>query len=279
MYGDLFGDLPEAKKSTATNFADAVETNPASSSSATNHATEISTATKETVKQQQQVQSSIVKSIGKSGTAVAFVPLAALKQRKRPLPSSKTTFKSSVDTLKSVKTPSAAAAPITKKQSPVFEEHAALFESLKEADASAAPISSMVPTKDSQPHLEDTNVTRSTPSTISQLSEEHRQRLRQQAMDDPYDPMVPNDLLQYWERKAVTAERERLERERLDQLQVQQDLRQRLEIERRELEREGNVDKLMENERQRGMGRGVSNLPAWMVAKQKHESSIGDAAP
>ena len=114
--------------------------------------------------------------------------------------------------------------------------------------------------------------THSRPQSVhsSRLSEADRQRLRQQAMDDPYDPMVPNDLLEYWERKAVAAERERLEREKLEQLQQQDALRRQLDIERRALEQEGNAEKLAANERQRGRGRGVSNLPAWLVAKQKN---------
>ena len=90
-------------------------------------------------------------------------------------------------------------------------------------------------------------------------------------MDDPYDPMVPNDLLQYWEHKALAAEREALERQRVEQLQQQQDLRRQLDLERqREIDQQG-----FTVERPRGRGRGVSNLPAWMMAQQKQVPDIG----
>jgi hypothetical protein len=97
--------------------------------------------------------------------------------------------------------------------------------------------------------------------------------LLKQVSEDPYDPMVPNDLLQYWENKALAVERERLEREARETLEEQQRLRQQLEREREELHKAGNVDRLVEHHTKRSMGRGrgLSNLPAWLVEKQRKE--------
>lgn len=99
-----------------------------------------------------------------------------------------------------------------------------------------------------------------------------------QSVKDPYDPMVPNDLLQYRERKAAAVERERLEQQRQDTLKEQERLRRRLEEERRLLEQTGDLRKIVEHREQRNMGRGrgVSNLPAWVIAQQRKEEEIAN---
>lgn len=96
--------------------------------------------------------------------------------------------------------------------------------------------------------------------------------LHERAKEDPYDPLVPNDLLQYWERKALAVEREKLMEQREETIREQELLRLQLEQERMGLEKLGDVDKIVEHRVQRslGMGRGgVSNLPAWLVEKHK----------
>ena len=97
---------------------------------------------------------------------------------------------------------------------------------------------------------------------------------------DPYDPLVPNDLLQYWERQAAIVEREEIEREARETLKQQNAIREQLEMERQELEKSGDVNKIVQHMQKntipaRGRGRGVSNLPAWVVEKQKKEGQLG----
>lgn len=101
---------------------------------------------------------------------------------------------------------------------------------------------------------------------------------------DPYDPRVPNDLLQYWDRQRLAQEREALEKETREALENQKRLRQRLEKEREELQLTGDYTKILEASSNevvavassggmgRGRGRGVSNLPAWLVEKQQKEA-------
>ena len=267
MYGDLFGDLPEAKKSSANVESTAAETLPVIDQAAAS--TEATLSTKPSEKQ--PLQSSIVKSVGASGTAVAFVPTAALKPRKRQRPSSKPSVSTaavskSTTTLHSEQVSENAEKELVSEfkvdtvhdpaEIVIGDETEASAPAPEQSTASLAPSNTIQPPQLGQHH--------------SRLSDSDRQRLRQQAMDDPYDPMVPNDLLEYWERKAVAAERERLEREKLEQLQQQDALRRQLDMERRALEQEGNADKLAEHVRQRGRGRGVSNLPAWLVAKHNN---------
>lgn len=115
---------------------------------------------------------------------------------------------------------------------------------------------------------------------IAQESEELR-LLHEKAKENLYDPFVPNDLLQYWERKAVVAERERLEQEQREKLELQTRLREQLEAERRSLAEKGDLKRMAEHQmagmgRGRGRGRGLSNLPAWLVEKQKKEAELGD---
>lgn len=113
---------------------------------------------------------------------------------------------------------------------------------------------------------------------------------------DPYDPYIPNDLLQYWEKQAVAQERSRLEQETRDAMERQRVLREQLDRERQELlqnstARSGGSGRSSSTAtaaaavlatamggmgRGRGRGRGgVSNLPAWLIEKQRKEAAEG----
>lgn len=284
MYGGLFGDLPEAKKPLKANSepseppsstpritqslaTTANDTAPAVSASADSSAQVSSTS-----KQRSQLQSSIVKNVGTLGTAVAFVPTAALKPRKRPPPPSG----NSANTARSSSTPGSF---LTTKETSAATRDGPDGRKSPNSDRPKETVAITSTTADADMcpqgaiHLEAV----SHKSSISSLlyDEHHKQRLRQEAMDDPYDPMVPNDLLQYWERQSIAAERQRLEQQRLEHMQLQQALRDQVEQGRRELEPETSVAQPSELGRERGRGRGVSNLPAWMVAKQKQEGNLG----
>jgi hypothetical protein len=97
---------------------------------------------------------------------------------------------------------------------------------------------------------------------------------------DPYDPYVPNDLLQFWDRQAIAQEREKLEQATRLALGKQRLLREQLEHERQELQRKGDFGKLILTTGMplggmgRGRGRGVSNLPAWLKKRQEQEQAL-----
>lgn len=270
MYGGLFGDLPQAKSAKDSNCIISEERSADGDPSGCTpgNAQKSSNASVS----RSEKQSSIVKSVGNSGTAAAFVPLAALKPRKRPAapPSHKPAmFKKSASL---ISTPFGEETVVSierkAKQATTSQDIKAYQDSMK---------ASVLVTEESRSdnvHSIVNNTNKVDPDHDASTSDRKR-RLRQIALDDPYDPMVPNDLLQYWESKAVAVEREKLERQQLENIREQQLLRQRLERERRELEREGDVDRLVQYEQQHGRGRGVTNLPAWLLAKQKHASELG----
>ena len=148
-------------------------------------------------------------------------------------------------------------------------------------------------------------------TTMQQLDLEERLRiLNANAIEqnDIYNPLLPNDVLVYWEQQARRKEQEQYEIERQSILQEQEILRQVLEQERNELlqqairaEQQQQVavitqnlpdatittpihtttttneyyQKIIQQEQHRTMGRGrgniASNLPAWLVQKQQQQ--------
>ena len=118
-----------------------------------------------------------------------------------------------------------------------------------------------------------------------------------------YDPMIPNDLLAYRERKKNQRRRDQLEKKARETLRLQQIMREKIEEERKKVEATGDYQKIVENRmkttmgdrgerdqrsfvnadapnigmgrgRGRGRGRGISNLPAWLIKKQE-ENALG----
>lgn len=111
---------------------------------------------------------------------------------------------------------------------------------------------------------------------------EQLRMLHERAKEDLYDPLVPNDLLQYWEQKVLAVEREKLMLQREETIREQEQLRLQLEQERMQLEKQGDVNKIVEHRMQRSIGRGrggVSNLPAWLVEKQKNQQQQQQQQP
>jgi len=101
----------------------------------------------------------------------------------------------------------------------------------------------------------------------------------EEPITDPYDPYVPNDLLQYWDREAKKEEQWHLEQEAQRALEQQRVLRKRLEEERQELlslqqqpSGQGEYGRGFASRLETtGRGRGLSNLPAWYVAQQQQQ--------
>lgn len=255
MYGGLFGDLPSAKGEN-----DDDDKKPAKGSSTNTGG--IGPSGEEKVKKQptssdanpKKQLPSVLSALGSKGTAISFMP-TALRQRKRPAP-----MKPSPS--------SAVTIPMVTKLEPTvpevipecsFEQARQLAE--KDDESTEIPSSNLP-----APNLED---------------ESEDLRLLHASVTDPYDPHLPNDLHAYWGRQAAEKQRMKLEEEARETLERQQRLREQLELERQHLEKKGNLNEIVQHRVQtsmgRGRGRGVSNLPAWVVKKQNEEARLGSA--
>jgi hypothetical protein len=99
------------------------------------------------------------------------------------------------------------------------------------------------------------------------------------ADEDLYDPLVPNDLLQYWQHQALVRERRQLEQQRLETMRHQAELSRQLQQERhggrRPVPGDAAAERAQQQQQQQqhtGRGRGgLSNLPAWLVQQQKQQ--------
>lgn len=204
MYGDLFGDLPEAKNAKKSDRdAPPAQEGPSRPSAASAESSE-----------QQQSRAASTSSAVPSvpvASAVSFVPTSALhrKRNKRPAPAS--------------------AKPVVTRI--VVQEHVPPSTTFTTLSTAHPP----------QPEQE--------PDALRHLHDNVR---------DPYDPLVPNDFLQYLERQKAQVERRRLEAEHQAALEEQRRLREQLYA---------NPSSLVGDDYERrtmGRGRGVSNLPAWL---------------
>jgi hypothetical protein len=107
---------------------------------------------------------------------------------------------------------------------------------------------------------------------------EYLRELHEMAKNDLYDPLVPNDLLHYWEHQRATKEKERLLREQERALREHERMRQELDAERRRLQAEGDIDRIVQHRIQHQQGRKVSNIPAWLLAQQRDAAAAAAAA-
>jgi hypothetical protein len=249
MYGGLFGDLPSAKG----------EGNDDNDTKRTDDSIPQSVQITDSVEQlptqrNKNKEASVLLGMGSKGAVMSFMPVA-LRQRKRPPPSKLASA--------SVKQP----LPILVKLDPVKPTE---------------PEVDYVHREKSAIEKEDTFISSSTQSSVPSLEGESEERRQLHAnVLDPYDPHFPNDLQAYWSRKAAEKHRLYLEKEARDTLERQQRLRDELDQERREIEKKGNIQEIIQHRVQtsmgRGRGRGVSNLPAWMVNQHKEEARLGSA--
>lgn len=244
MYGGLFGDLPATKK-------DAGKKKDESSSGTALATSESSLAP--------AVPPPAKKSKAKATELLPrFIPTQAARPRptgrKRPAPSA-------------LKQP---VVVVTSKPTAVVNVHEATKEV---AEKPSVPPSSL--RQDSAEKIDSCTRPPSYDPQSTTQEPEYLRLLHERANENPYDPFVPNDLLQYWERKSLAKEREKLMRERQETVREQNELRRQLDQERSELEQSGNGDKILEHRMQQGMGRGrgrgMSNLPAWLAEKQRKE--------
>jgi hypothetical protein len=265
MYGGLFGDLPAAKNASKEDDAVATAGDRSAAATAPKPLDDSNEIISKDSKEPPKSELSVVKNIGAAGTSIAFVPTAALNRRRNnkrsaPAAPSSTSF----------------VQPPQRQEQPLSSQ--------TEVSTSLLATGWSVHVDETKPNADQAGNASSAdtiPASVGAHEVKHtdeRLDLQKQISEDPYDPMIPNDLLQYWENKALAVERERLERETRDTLEQQQHLRQQLEREREELQKSGNVDRLVEHHTKRSMGRGrgLSNLPAWLVEKQRKEREVGN---
>ena len=119
-------------------------------------------------------------------------------------------------------------------------------------------------------------------------NESEAMRLLHASVTHPYDPYCPNDYLAYRERKKLEQIRKDMQASALQRLEQQEMLRQKVEDERKKLLESGEFSKIVEKSRGdredvavgrgtgNGRGRGVTNLPAWLVKKQDEQKEEMD---
>jgi hypothetical protein len=256
MYGGLFGDLPPTKK-------EAKEGKKPSDYGKVASAPVVATTKKAA---NSSTSFSVIRNLGVSGTAVAFVPTAARRRNvKRPAASNLKTITAS----KQPAPPTAAhASSVVPTETNNYSSYTPLQEVIKTKEQSlkeAPAVDKTVP----ESMLDESTLEESRNSSHQPPNENHHrshdeQRCRQeeslqkQVEEDPYDPLVPNDLLEYWEHQAARRAWE-----------AQQERRRKIERELQQLEP---VQKIASRGRGRG---GVSNLPAWLVERQRQEAGLG----
>jgi hypothetical protein len=328
MYGGLFGDLPATKDAKESSSSSTPAAPAAAPSAATgglfgdlppqNGSKEEDKSTRKKSKsvtifippagKKQKKSNPFLQTVGAAGTSMAFVPTAL--KRKRPNRFSKlekpvsvpptvtavpdtTVATSSGSTSTSIIQPTpqvneaAAALPPKLTEPPLsFQEGLGSMTHTTFTPASEQPASIEIHEQQSSHTLSNTKYTSQfLPVDPPELTE----------IKDPYDPYVPNDLAQYWDRQALAKERHELEREAREAFERQQALRLQLEKEREESQKRGDYQAIIQKQQEqlqqqqqvlamgrgrgRGRGRRVSNLPAWLVEKQRkeQEEQLGSA--
>ena len=309
MYGGLFGDLPAAKGEKGISAAANIDgtksieglgvaapgseelpqrATPKDNASLSKDSSIVVVGhmppTTTTTTMMKKTKTGLAKSIGTAGTTMAFVP-TTIKRKKAV--TSKPLFAAKPD--KTIITSSHATTSTT--TTPTTNE------SLSVANHASTPFALTTTIVEKMPHLHGpvdihapqqflkesplefplNNVgTEGLNHSLVQNEKEDDDEEEEVPILDPYDPYVPNDLLQYWDREAKKEEQRQLEAETQRAVEQQALLRKRLEEERQELlqrqQQQGHGGGNLERLETTGRGRGVSNLPAWLMAKAQHET-------
>jgi hypothetical protein len=324
MFGGLFGDLPAAKGDGSV----AVEPDDASKQGATKPApaTSVSGSKRASAEDGADNKSTVLKGIGVTGTAMAFVPTSVLQRRRtnpvaiRPTGHSEASRSLPTAPVPSLKKPAedeAATATqnsLSSRWSVQYEQKGQHSQELFSISSERAtteerqntefgtqqggplPFSTLnnMGSEQTAPYIIDSSADQSSFSQESEhvgssksvdhdvvhffVDPQRMQQLLDEAQEDPYDPLIPNDLLLVREQVALQRQRESLQREAHERLIEQQRLREHLERERLQLQQAGRLDELARSfatgsaDSASGRGRGgPSNLPAWLVEKQRLE--------
>jgi len=299
MY-DLFGDLPEAKKNTkGTNANNQNSTSETSNNNEPKQSQATSIPSNET-RQHGSEQNptvgnkksvSIVQSIGNAGKMTSFIPLA-LKRRKvnntSTIPKKRSTntatvkFENQADVVDIHNQPRQVMI-IHQDETKITTPHNDVImdsNDTKEQYEGNTEIKPHLIQKENDIDDETSHFTES----------EELQKLHSSLHPyDMYDPMEPNDYLSYRKNKQNEMRRLDLERQAIKTLELQQQLREHIEEERKKILESGDINRIIESRgdvdggnsgavvrdaivgRGRGRGRGMTNLPAWLIQKQKEQ--------
>jgi len=275
MYGGLFGDLPPAKRDGNPSESESAAASNKAQANNTGEAKAPTPGTRKIniVQEPKAVNpSSLVQTLGVAGTSMAFIPTHL--NRKRNI------ARVQQQSLSSIR-PTVSSADVS----------SIVFETKKAAKVAPVPAADFVACWKEEGQYVGMSIEKTGPqlhihgstaaslsfkelSTMPTVSEPEELRLLHESVSDIYDPLVPNDLLQYWESQAAIQERKEIENEARETMQAQMRMQQQLELEQQDFHKSGDVDKLMELEKSnamtgRGRGRGVSNLPAWLAERQR----------
>ena len=270
---DLFGNLPAAKHSAPNDTPLATPAAPTIASISIP-----APATESVPTETEPKKSSLVTALGTAGTSMAFVPQALRKKKKAVLAKEQKR-----DGRLEKKPRMDGTQQIDMVEEKMKAEHITFPTDnvaipKAERNVSSNPDENVPDTihtnqqeghdDNSEPYLENE------PLALTQLHE--------QAKLNPYNPHTPNDYLAYRERKKTEAVRQDMQAAALAKIEAHERLRKQVEEERRRIEAEGDVDKIVESRlsvgegmgRGRGRGRGLNNLPAWLVKKQMEKSQV-----
>lgn len=297
MYGGLFGDLPATKASSKKSGDQQkkeqnTETTKIPKVSEPSSIPKLALQAPSSAKTKNVSENNLMlKAIGTAGTSLSFVPAAA-RRKKRPRPQS-TPVAAASTTEANVEV---ATSKVVSKTIDKVDTSSIAFTSTWEPSVVMTTNTKIITkisttaNNNKTPSMGEQKDQSSTLNNHSHQSQEQDNEKEEEEIvveiKDVYDPYVPNDLLQYWERQSLIRERQAMEREAKEALERQQMLRKKLEQEREELQRKGDYAKLLQpqtdpliNNNQRsggGRGRGVSNLPAWLIAQKRKEEELGD---
>lgn len=299
MYGGLFGDLPATKASSKKSDdpqkqEQNTETTKISKVSEPSSIPKLALQAPSSAKPKNVSENNqMLKAIGNAGTSLSFVPAAARrKKRPRPLTTPVATAASTTEAKVEVATSKVVSKTIDK-----VDTSSIAFTSTWEPSVVMTTNTKIIPKVSttannnktlSMGEQKDQSSTRNNNHSHQSQEQDNEKEEEEIVVEikDVYDPYVPNDLLQYWERQSLIRERQAMEREAKEALERQQMLRKKLEQEREELQRKGDYAKLLQplqtdplinNQRSGGgRGRGVSNLPAWLIAQKRKEEELGD---
>jgi len=292
MSYDLFGDLPTLKGSSTSTSATAATT--ATKSKEQQKQESLSTATttqigKDDHSDNKNKKSTIVGALGNAGTTKFFLPAALLRKRQ-------STSLHQQD-------------KAIKRQTITVDSHSNKLDTTKNAgnnnnnhhdDESEEknsshqqqqPIPNTIIQKEEKEEKEEetTNTKEQDFYTESKaLQNLHSSLLQQSSSIKLYDPLKPNDYLAYRQSKENELIRANLEKQAKKTLEMQKRLRDQISKERKLAEATGDVDTIIKSRVTAttiinnnsnntsttsgvGRGRGMSNLPAWLIKKQQQQ--------
>ena len=232
---------------------------------------------------------SLVSTVGKAGTSLAFVPQAISQARKKK----KISTQHQQPTKKMER---------NKETVEALQQTAFDTKEKEKAESTAAVMHTITvgnhTTAQPEPKLENEGT--KTNNNIEQTYDEpyienepESIRLLHASVSpaNAYNPHFPNVYLAHLERKKTERIQKELQQSALQRLDQQEKLRKKIEEERRKIESSSDVNKIVEMRsglgggngngmggagRGRGRGRGAQNLPAWLVRKQQEQQRAAE---